>query len=101
MPNGADKNWRRFCVAVEEFRVRYHHWPTSIRVDESLIKDLLTPQDFARLKTKITIISEGIEYIAEDERGNSYNYSKDGFSFEKPVIRAEEWLGVHTRSDLL
>ena len=98
MPNGHDKNWIRVCAAIEGFRVRHGRWPTRVRLFPVALAELrdhlFTPDDFAKITSKIALVPDDAPMIAEDDTGASYNYGKEGFSKKKPDIRASDWLAV-------
>ena len=76
MPNGHDRDWVRFCMAVRGFRARHGAWPTRMRLDPSYIEEfrrsLLSPADFERLQAQIELIPESnASFVAEDERGRT------------------------------
>lgn len=99
MPNGYNKNWIRLCGAIDGFRVRYNRWPTRVRmwkmVYEDLRENLFTPESFDKLQGKVElIVDERAGHIAEDGKGNSYDYGSEGFPKSKPDIDARHWLGI-------
>ena len=94
MPNGIDRNWVRFCAAVNGFRARYHHWPTKMRMYENAIEFLFKPDTVSKLKEKMKLIYDDSPFIAEDDHGNCYNYADEGFSDVQPDIDARAWLEV-------
>ena len=97
MPNGRSKNWIRLCAAIDGFRVRYNQWPTKIRLNiiyyES-IRSLFKPDDFRELINKLQFVIDDAHFVAEDDTGRTYDYSKESFPDTKPPIQAREWLGV-------
>ena len=103
MPNGADRNWVRFRAAVDGFRYRFGEWPSTLRLDSKLatnLRDFLGDDAFRALQGKLTIhIDEQAKFIAEDERGRKYDYSREGFPPEQPRPSVEEWLGVVPESE--
>jgi hypothetical protein len=101
MPNGHDRNWVRFCMAVRGFRARHGTWPTRMRLDPGYIEEfrssLLSPADFENLKTKVELISEpDARFVAEDDQGRTYNYATESLHWERNEIDAEGWLGIET-----
>lgn len=103
MPNGADRNWVRFRAALDGFRYHFGEWPSSIRInsgDTADLRDFLGDDAFKVLQEKFTIrIDERAKFIAEDELGREYDYSRQGFPPEQPLPSAEEWLGVVPESE--
>lgn len=99
MPNGHDRNWMRFCAAVNGFRNRFGRWPSSVRLASKYVDDLralLSDESFGVLEEKLALrIDERAHFIAEDEVGNKYDYRREGFLQDRPEPSAEEWLGVH------
>ena len=104
MPNDHDKNWIRLCGAVDGFHVRYGHWPTRVRlfpVQLSDIRDdLFSPEDYARIIAKVTLVPDRATMIAEDDSGASYNYGTEGFPQASPTPSAREWFGVTPKPDV-
>jgi len=97
MPNGESRNWIRFCGAIDGFRCWYKRWPEAVKVPEFFpdeLEEKLSEEDQLLLAEKIHIIGDGSSYIAMDESGNSYSYGHEGFSNDKPDIRAQDWLGI-------
>jgi len=97
VPNGESKNWLRFCASIDGFRARYNHWPKSVRVLDFFpneLKRVLSIEDYTKLISKINIIGDNSPFIAIDETGKSYSYGEEGFSKERPDIRAQDWFGV-------
>ncbi|MBC8394340.1 MAG: hypothetical protein H8E17_17445 [Deltaproteobacteria bacterium] len=97
MPNGESKNWIRFCIAIEGFRVTYDKWPDKIHVPDFFIDELkekFSESEYVKLTSKIELIGDDSPYVAVDESGDTYSYGDEGFSDKKPDIRAEEWLDV-------
>ena len=41
MPNGDDKNWVRNCSAIDGFRARYNHWPSSVRLPPDYFENVV------------------------------------------------------------
>jgi hypothetical protein len=99
MPNGNDRNWVRFCAAVDGFRYRFGEWPSSVRLGSGYVadlRDLLGDDDFMVLQEKLPLrLDERAHFIAEDEVGREYDYSREGFpQNQSPRPSVEEWLGV-------
>lgn len=98
MPNGALKNWVRLCAAIDGFRLKYHQWPTQVRMTEAQIDDIKSvfkPETYKKFESRIRLIAvEEITVTAEDEKGRQYDYAKSGFPKRKPRIDAASWLGV-------
>jgi len=103
MPNGHDKNWVRLCGAIDGFYVRYGLWPARIRIFPASLADirdhLFTPEDYAKIIAKVSLISDEAPMVAEDDLGGSYSYGEEGFASPRPALRAAEWLGVHPKHD--
>lgn len=99
MPNGHDRNWVRFCAAVDGFRDRFGRWPSSVRLASGYgddLRGLLSDESFRVLEEKLVLRSdERAHFIAEDEAGRKYDYSRERFPQDRPQPSAEEWLGVH------
>jgi hypothetical protein len=104
MPNGADKSFVRLCAAIEGFRIRYGRWPQRVVAPAYIIEDIrdgiLAPGQFERLEAKVRLVPGNAGVRAEDDAGGFYEYGKEGFSKEKPDLRAWEWLDVELRDDL-
>ena len=98
MPNGHDKNWVRLCGAVDGFNVRYGRWPTRVRLFPTQLSDirdyLFSPEDYARIIAKVTLVPDRVPMIAEDDSGATYNYGAEGFPQTSPNPSAREWFGV-------
>ena len=99
MPNGHDRDWVRFCMAVRGFRAKHGTWPTRMRLDPGYIKEfrnsLLSPADFEKLGGKVELIAEpDAAFVAEDEQGRAYNYSTETLHWERNDIDAQGWLGI-------
>jgi len=103
MPNGHDRSWVRLCGAVDGFRVRYGRWPTRVRLFPGALENirdyLFTPEDYAKITAKVTLIPDHAPMIAEDDTGASYNYGQDGFPTPSPVPPAREWFGVSPKPE--
>jgi hypothetical protein len=99
MPNGYDKNWVRLCAALDGFFVRYGRWPTRVRLFpgalENLRTDVLDPDAFATVTSKVELVPDEASMLAEDDEGRAYDYGKEGFPPRSPDLPAREWLGVH------
>lgn len=100
MPDGYDKNWVRFCGAIEGFRVRHQSWPTKIRMSYGIINDfrenLFTAESFDKIEAKLRLVGDdAFIIVAEDDAGRKYSYGDEGFPETRPDIDAHEWLGVH------
>ena len=97
MLNGADKNWIRLLAALNGFHVDHGHWPKWVRMPEVAIEELrdhiLGPEGFELVNGKVALIPDHA-FIAEDQQGNSYDYSSRGFPDEKPSPDAFAWLDV-------
>ncbi len=98
MPNRHDRNWVRFWAAVDGFRNRFGEWPSSVRLASGYVDDLrglLGAESFRMLEEKLVLrIDERAHFVAEDEVGRKYDYSREGFSQDRPQPSAEEWLGA-------
>ncbi len=97
MPNGENKNWVRLCGAIDGFRVRYNQWPTRVRLGLVYfedIKSLFNLHAFNKLQDKLQFVIDDAHIVAEDNAGQSYDYSIEGFPKLKPPIRARDWLGI-------
>ena len=101
MPNGHDRNWVRFCMAVRGFRARHGTWPTRMHLDPAYVEEfrnsLLSPADFEKLKMKVELIPEAdARFVAEDDQGRTYSYATESLHWERNDIDAEGWLGIET-----
>lgn len=99
MPNGHDRNWIRFCAALDGFRLRHGAWPTRVRLLHSIVADLrdhlFAPEDFAQISARIEFVTdEDVGLIAEDDEGRRYDYGQEGFPPRRPDPSAAAWLGV-------
>jgi hypothetical protein len=56
----------------------------------SYLRQLFTPEEFAKITEKIQFITDGSGYGAEDETGATCEYRQD-------IPRAAEWIGVHPK----
>ena len=103
MPNGHDRNWVRVCAAVDGFYIRYGRWPTRVRLFPVTLADirdhLFTPNDYARITSKVSLVPDEAPVIAEDDSGASYSYGKEGFPKRRPSPSAEEWFGVFPKPE--
>ena len=104
MPNGGDRNYVRFCAAVDGFKDRYGRWPERVVVEQGYIDDLkehvLAPGEFDRMQQKLRVLAGNALFRAEDDAGNSYEYGEEGFPPQKPRPSAREWLGLELQPDL-
>jgi hypothetical protein len=65
----------------------------------SPIRHILGEDGFGALQEKLPLrIDEQAHFIAEDEAGRTYDYSREGFPQDRPRPSAEEWLGVRPES---
>jgi hypothetical protein len=99
MPNGNDRNWVRVRAAVEGFFDRHGRWPKRVRLPPMTLRDLqehlFLPGSWQRLTEQLEFVAdETATIVAEDDEGNRYSYGVDGFPRERPVVGAEQWLGV-------
>jgi len=97
MPNGSDKNWVRFCAAIDGYRSRYEQWPSKVRLYSDVIRDLriiLGKDGFSALESKLKLIPDDAPIIAEDEEGRKYSYGDEGFSYKDPDVSARDWLKI-------
>ncbi len=86
-------DWARMCYVINDFRWRHGHWPTRFRMSArqfESVRELFTPQDFAKIAAKIDFITDASAYQAEDERGASCGYRQE-------FLRAADWLGVNPK----
>ena len=98
MPNGDDKNWVRFCVAVDGFRARYGRWPTRVRMMDvcyaDLIGHVLSPPGYALVSTFVELVAEeDAAMIADDGRGAEFNYGREEFPGNRPEPSCREFFG--------
>lgn len=98
------KNWNRLCAALDGFYVRYGRWPTRVRAHPGSLADIrddiFTPEDYAKIQAKVTLIEDGNSMVAEDDPGCSYDYGKEGLPDHRPAPMAAEWLGVKPRKSI-
>ena len=67
MPNGASKNWVRFCCTIDGYRARFGIWPEKVLVPEFFAEELsqvLSEKDYKKLESKISIVSDVSLFIA-------------------------------------
>ena len=98
MPNRGDRNWIRFCAAVDGFRLRYGRWPTRVWLFPAALEDIrdhiLPPAAYERVACQVRLVPEAdAPMIAEDDLGGRYDYGKEGFPSADPDIRAHAWFG--------
>ena len=56
MPNGYDRNWIRFCAAVDGFRMRYGRWPDRVRMPAGGIAYLFRERDLLTITAKVRFV---------------------------------------------
>lgn len=104
MPNGGDKNFVRLCAALDGFRQRHGRWPTRVVAYPAALEDLrqhvLGRAAFDAVTMKVALVEGNAGFRAEDDRGDSYDYGREGFPESRPNPSAAEWLGVHPGPDL-
>ena len=97
MPNGGDRNWIRFCAAVDGFRLRYGRWPTRVRLFPAALEDIrdhiLPPAAYERVVRQVRLVPDEVGMVAEDDLGGRYDYGSEGFPKAEPDIRAHTWFG--------
>lgn len=98
MPNGGDRNWIRFCVAIEGFRSRYGRWPARVHLHPLVLENIrdhvLTLEGFARVASLVELIPDDrAPIIAEDGTGAQYKYPEEGFPKQPPDVSALDWFG--------
>lgn len=97
-PNGSDRDWVRFCGAIDGFRFQFGTWPTKVRLESGYVHALRYILGVDGLNTVrqhlLLEAEEGKHFVAEDDRGRSYDYSSEGFPPEPRSPTAQEWLGV-------
>lgn len=82
MPNGHDKNWVRFCAAIDGFRMRYGCWPVRVRMPAICVNDfryLFTERDFLTITARVQLALDDARFVAEDDDGGAYSYMDEGF----------------------
>ena len=98
MPNGHDRDWIRFCSAVDAFRATHGCWPTRMRMDAGYIRnfqrDFFLPETWKKLQERIEIVESDKSFVAEDDDGHSYQYGQEPMPEHRADINASEWLGV-------
>jgi hypothetical protein len=96
MPNGDYRSWVPFCAAVDGFRNRFGEWPSIVRLGSGYVTDLreiLGDECFRVLQEKLLLhIDEQAHFIAEDQFGRAYDYSREGVPQERPRPSTEAWL---------
>jgi len=100
VPNGYDKNWIWLCATMEAFREEHGRWPTRVhlhpRIFANLQEHLLTPEDFARVTAKVSLIPDGGGItFAEDDTGATCA----GFPKKRSEPRAADWFGVRPKPE--
>ena len=96
MPNGESKNWIRMCAAINGYQARYNEWPKKVRVPKFFSEELervATQEQLNKLASKIELIADDSEFVAEGDNNESYNYSREGFPDKQPDISAQDWIG--------
>ena len=95
MPNGHDKNWVRFCAAVDGFRLKHGDWPTRLRVFPGALESLealFSNEDFRRIQSIIALVAdEEGSFIAEDDQGRQHNYGQVGFPPDRPIPSTRDY----------
>lgn len=98
MPNGESKNWIRFLVTLESFYILHGKWPTIVHLYPFFIKELqekLLGQDFQRLQSKIKLEpDDNNPFLALDDSGHRFDYSKEINPHNNSSVRAIEWLKI-------
>ena len=98
MPNGESKNWIRFMITLEAFYTLHGTWPSMIHLYPFFIEELkkkLPQEDFQKLQAKINLYpDEDNPFLALDESGNTFDYSRDPNPNENPSVKAMEWLQI-------
>ena len=93
LDRAAVNDWARMCYVINDFRWLHGHWPTRFRMSASQfnsVRELFSPQEFAKITAKIDFITDASAYKAEDERGASCGYQQE-------FLRAADWLGVNPK----
>lgn len=98
MPNGNDRDWVRFCAAIDGFRSQFGRWPVRVRLFPDALLDIrdhiLTPEGFAQVESRVELVpDDDASMIAEDDSGARYNYGQSGFPETPPDTSAMEWFG--------
>ena len=98
MPNGFDKNWVRLCAAIDGFYISHGKWPNRVLLFagsiQNLKEDVFSQESFARLVSKLELVASESPMIAQDDEGNQYNYGNQGFPETRPLMSANDWLGI-------
>jgi hypothetical protein len=99
MPNGYDRDWVRFCMAVTGFRAKHGRWPTAMRLDPGYIEEfrtsLLGSEELAKLQQKVRLIAEpDAGFVAQDDDGREYHYGAEELHWKLDKIDAANWLGI-------
>jgi hypothetical protein len=59
------------------------------------LKILFTTEDFAQITRHVELVEDDdASVIAEDDRGNQFNYGTEGFTAARLDVPARDWLGV-------
>jgi ankyrin repeat protein len=91
-------DWGRFLGAVDGFKYRFGTWPTKVRLESGYVNALeyiLGLDGLNKVREHLLLQEEiGAHFVAEDERGRSFDYSFEGFPPELLSPTAREWLGV-------
>jgi hypothetical protein len=67
-------------------------------VQLSDIRDyLFSPEDYARILAKVTLVPDRAPMIAEDDSGASYNNGAEGFSQASPIPSHANGLALHLK----
>lgn len=100
MPNGESKNWIRFLTTLEGYFVLHGKWPSSIRLYPFFIEELqekLPDEDFSRVQEKIQLIPDNDNpFLASDEAGRTYDYSRQASPKKTQQVKALSWLGIQS-----
>jgi hypothetical protein len=59
MPNGADRNWIRLCLAIDGFRARYGRFPLRVAIEQFYIDNLaemFSEEEFRVVREKMDLV---------------------------------------------
>lgn len=91
-------NLVRILQALDGFFARHRCWPSVISLCADCLVDLathhLTPFGFFLLQSKVELrVIPEVSIIAQDDAGRTFDYGREGWTFENDGIPARVWLG--------
>lgn len=90
----------RFIEALNGFKTKFGHWPTTLEAEADTIAFLattsLTPLGFFLLQSKVNlIVGEQGKILAKGELGEVFDYGEEGWqSSDEHRHDARLWLGL-------